>query len=181
MNGFNFEYVQEMTTQILVRTHDMYNFAEQIKKKCQQFLFEPLTFEDKVNLYFTLLESVFLEPEQKELFFSHLSTIVCENVPLSQFVVNGCFIRAAKKWQLKNKKPIIIMLIEPRVKQYQIGSEILEETTQIIGRLIAKFPNKEIFLQSLYLKLIDAYDEFLSLIRFKDEFERASVELTRLR
>ncbi|MFX0052654.1 MAG: hypothetical protein ACFE8U_15355 [Candidatus Hermodarchaeota archaeon] len=144
--------------------------AKNISEVCSQLKLPPMPLEKKIQLAKENLNDIFLTEDQKKIaeeIIEELTAIV----PLHDFVLKGFLWRSIKKWQLRYSQPIILVSFMNRNEQLNVGLEILSYLQNYLSRAMF-IPDKNLkkqFLEEIYRRLVDLYEELLSVCTFLND------------
>ena len=153
---------QEKFDHIQILCQKIYANATKLKKLVAKYEIPQQTREKWIQNRQHETSKVFFDPLHLKILMQ-LAEEICTTVPLSQFVVMGCFVRAIKEWQIETSQSFLLVAKQPRPIKIRYASEIFSITKKFVSRSVPKFPNKEMFFDDLFIHLLDQYEEYLAI------------------
>jgi len=95
--------------------------------------------------------------EQRQ-FIDDLATMLIEVVPMKEMAMRGFIIRAAKNWQMKNRKQVSESETWGKEKKLEFGIELMSAIFLELTRTLVK-PEQEYEVEMALAQAIEMYNE----------------------
>ena len=124
-----------------------------------QFIKKPIKEAENLAKVFSKEENykqLHITPEQR-LFVEDLAKMLVEFLPMKEMAMRGFIIRAAKNWQMKNKKRVSDSLNWGRKEKLDFGIELMSAIFKELTRTLVK-PEQEYELELVLAEAIEMYN-----------------------
>jgi hypothetical protein len=157
------ENMKETTLKLIIA-------AKNISEVCSQLKLPPMPLKKKIQLAKENLNEIYLTEDQRKI-ADEIVEELAAFVPLHDFVLRGFLWRSIKKWQLRYNQTIILVSFMNRNEQLNVGLEILSYLQNYLSRAMY-IPDKMLkkqYLEEIYRRLVDLYEELLSVCTFLND------------
>ena len=125
-----------------------------------QFVKKPLKEAENLAKVFSTEENykrLHITPEQRQ-FIDDLATLLIEVVPMKEMAMRGFIIRAAKNWQMKNRKQVSESVNWGNEKKLEFGVDLMSAVFTELTRMLVK-PEREYEVEMALAKAIEMYNQ----------------------
>jgi len=124
-----------------------------------QFIKKPIKDAEHLAKLFSTEENykrLHITPEQR-LFIEDLANMLIEFLPIKEMAMRGFIIRAAKNWQLKNRKQVSESMNWGRKEKLNFGMELMSAIFTELTRTLVQ-PEQEQELEMVLAEAIEMYN-----------------------
>ena len=124
-----------------------------------QFVKKPLKEAENLAKVFSTEENykrLHITPEQRQ-FIDDLATLLIEVVPMKEMAMRGFIIRAAKNWQMKNRKQVSESVNWGKEKKLEFGVDLMSAVFTELTRMLVK-PEREYEVEMALAQAIEMYN-----------------------
>jgi len=124
-----------------------------------QFVKKPLKEAENLAKVFSTEENykrLHITPEQRQ-YIDDLATLLVEIVPMKEMAMRGFIIRAAKNWQMKNRKAVSESVNWGKKEKLNFGIELMSAVFTELTRTLVK-PEEEYELEMALAQAIEMYN-----------------------